>query len=454
MSELALVTSDDDQGGFHTSRIQFNATEGTAYQWMLDGLGFGGSGGNFTLSWALDTEATPVPVIVSAPQPQGVQQGGEAMFSVRTGSTADRFQWYFNGEAIENATGPELSIPDVQSQDVGMYFVEVIGAKGNIQRSPFVPLQMGFLGNILAEDKVEYNSNRPSQGVPISVGLGETGWNQFPAQAGGGQGDPNPCNTPFFKTLFQLVHAEDDGVIRIDTEQSDVFVLLGVYEGAVSFLTNQNQLVACDVISGPDGLPCALQFQATQSSNYTAVVAPLQGGGNDSIRVTATMGAAPPIAGEPQCVFVPDGANHVLNVPPNAWTPSPVVQWRFNGVDIPGATNLSLNILDFNAGLAGTYSVVMSNFVSTATNAVAHVAQSGAPVLVPELLVAEGQTHFVVRGSGDQPFALESAPEPVGPWTSVATNPDACLPLWYTNFNVLPTPHRMFRAVHWSPPIP
>lgn len=49
-------------------------------------------------------------------------------------------------------------------------------------------------------------------------------------------------------------------------------------------------------------------------------------------------------------------------------------QWRFNGVDIPGATNGTLSLEDATFEMTGNYSLVISNSFGVATSAVARVA--------------------------------------------------------------------------------
>ncbi len=61
------------------------------------------------------------------------------------------------------------------------------------------------------------------------------------------------------------------------------------------------------------------------------------------------------------------GSDNVLVVGAAAWPP-PSYQWRFKGVDLPGATNATLILFDINDGKSGTYSVVVSNANGTATS--------------------------------------------------------------------------------------
>lgn len=450
---LTLVTMDDDNGGFHTSQLQFNAVSGTAYQWMLDGLGTDGSAGEFTLTWKLEPTAKKVPVIVVPPRPTGVGIGGTAVLTVSMELEPDELQWLFNGEPIPGATGDTLTLLEAGQEDVGFYSVIASNSDGLTSESPAVPLQVGFIDDLsLAEDQIYQLYNRPGQGIPISVGLGDTGWNEFPSAGSGEPTDPEPCDQPFFKTIWQSVTAEENGVLQIDTSESQVFLLLGVYEGVPTGLTNLDVLVACDTSSGPFNQSSLVQFNASQGSNYTAVVSALQGVGTETIKVTARLGTAPTIPDLAQCLAVEHGGSVSLMIPVNNWSPSPTVQWRFNGIAMVGETNVSLMLADFDAFHAGTYSVVLSNFVDSVTNTVAHVAQSGPPVLQSRLDESGGGADFVVMASADMPFALETAVILDGPWSAVATNPVPCFPLSFTNFNILPDAQRFFRAVPWTPP--
>ena len=59
---------------------------------------------------------------------------------------------------------------------------------------------------------------------------------------------------------------------------------------------------------------------------------------------------------------------------------------------------------------------------------------------------------FIVRASNAMPFVLETATNLTGSWLPLATNPDPCLLLNFTNAGALADPQRFFRAAPWSPP--
>jgi hypothetical protein len=453
LNNLTRVTMDDDQGGFYTSKLQFNAIKGTAYQWVLDGFSIGGTGGEFTLTWTLDPGPDQVPVIVVGPQPRGVQQGSNTTFSVVTASAQDSFQWHFNGAPISGATGSTLTISNVQTADVGLYSVVVSNLDGFTVETPPVPLNHGNVNNLVAEDKLPVLNNRPGQGIPISVGLGDTGWNEFPSDGSGEPTDPEPCDQPFFTTLWQNVQAEDDGVMRIDTIDSEVFVLLGIFQGSPSPVTNLNVLVACDLDNGPVNQPSVVQFNAAAGSNYTAVISALQGDGTEVIKLTAMLGRAPPVADFDDLYLIPPGESFLLTMPATNWVPVPVCQWRLNGQNIQGATNPTLLVTNFSLMQTGLYSVVMSNFVRLTTNTVARLELAGPLVLGHEVADNGATLDFVIRVTNAGPFVLATKTDldPAIPWSPLVTNQEFAPMFCFTNANLLADPRRFFRAMPWPP---
>jgi hypothetical protein len=121
-------------------------------------------------------------------------------------------------------------------------------------------------------------------------------------------------------------------------------------------------------------------------------------------------------------------------------------------VDIVGETGPTLLVKDFNEGKVGTYSVWMSNFVGTATRDVANLALAG-PFLVNHWWITNASgVGFVLNASNGMPFVLETTTNLGGsPWLPIATNPDPCLILLYTNLGALTDPQRFFRAAPWPP---
>ncbi len=198
----------------------------------------------------------------------------------------------------------------------------------------------------------------------------------------------------------------------------------------------------------PTEFPLA-QFQGQQGSNYVIIIEGLTNVGN--LQLNCKMGVAPPLTNALRRCFVPLGGSLVLDNPATNWCPLPTCQWRRNGVDIPGATNDTLVLTNFHSGMTGTYSIRVSNFVSTATRNVATTSLVG-PFTVNHWWSTNGpQIGFVLNASNSMPFVLESSTNLNGAWLPIATNPDPCFILTVTNTDVLITPQRFFRAAPWSP---
>jgi hypothetical protein len=139
-------------------------------------------------------------------------------------------------------------------------------------------------------------------------------------------------------------------------------------------------------------------------------------------------------------------------MPATNWFPAPWCQWLLDGQALLGETNATLLLPSFSAEWAGTYSVVISNFVSIATNVIADVALAGPFQLGHGLLLSSGNSSFVVSGKSEKPVVLEASIDPGGPWFPLLTNKDPCQRLNYTNASLLLEASRFYRAVLWPGP--
>jgi len=73
------------------------------------------------------------PSITAQPQSQTVTVGANVQFSVTaSGKPTPTYQWYFNGTAINGATGSTLSLTNVQAANAGNYTVTVANAAGSV----------------------------------------------------------------------------------------------------------------------------------------------------------------------------------------------------------------------------------------------------------------------------------------------------------------------------------
>lgn len=445
VSNLALVARDDDQGGFYTSSLQFNAQRGLRYQIMLDGFDFKGIGSEFTLSWEMELTDEVVPVILEFPQPAAIPQGSNATFRVLSGPTSGAreevlYQWYFNGLAIRGATGNVHTVMQVTTADIGSYSVLLRNGWGRTVRSPFVDLQQsgatpGGLLEYKLQELYQTSANRPSVGF-ISIGLGVT--DQIIAKVTNSGAVLTPCNTAYSsKYRYHGLEATNTGVIHVDTIGSQIYARMAVYRDPIGTYPDP---FACDTNSGPSLQPAHLIFNGTNTHKYIIVVEALQDTGN--ITLTSKMGIAPPILAVPKYCLIVEGGMLLLEMPATNWCPLPACQWKRDGFDILNATNASLIVTQ-----AGTYSVVMSNFVSVAISTVAYVELAGPFLLQYALQTNNPTVNFLITASNAAPFILQTATNLDGQWVSLLTNPNPCVPIIFTN--TLAEPRRFFRAVPW-----
>ncbi len=466
VEDLTLITKDDDRGGFYTSSLQFNAVEGNRYQIQLDGFGIDGAGGEFTVCWQQERTRDLIPVILEEPASVGVRPGGTARFRVVTDAQPGlQYQWFFNGNRISGATADVLIIPNAKSAHVGLYAVQIMNQSQRVLFSETASLQLGSFTLPVAQDKVEEVyfalASRSSGGGfqaaaggslgagYMAIGLGNIVSNEFASPANHQAFDPNPCGGAFLGTLWQGLFTTNSGPVQINTIGSEIPARLGIYHmtGGLSDLTAPP--IVCDLTSASNGLPVVVQFDARKGSNYLVVVEGFQAAGN--IELNCLMGLAPPLTNPLRYCFVSPGGSIQLSMPATNWFPLPACQWRFNGVDIPGETAATLLVNNFSAGKVGTYSVRMSNYVSTATRDVANLALAG-PFLVNHWWITNvSGVGFVINASNGTPFVLETTTSLNGSWLPIATNPDPCLILLYTNLGALTDPQRFFRAAPWPP---
>jgi hypothetical protein len=474
VSELRLVTRDDDRAGFYTSALKLNARKGVRYQIQVDGFGLKGDGGPFTVSWFLESTEDRVPVIVENPVSQAVLPGKIAQFQVVADSQEVEYQWFFQGIPLSNATEDTLIINDVNSRNVGMYAVRLRDPRsGRVVFSEPVDLQISSVAGKLVYDKYEnmlLNSpagNGPNQGLSddlffspasgggldagfISIGLGDSFYHVVQSTYNTQKKDPTPCGSPFVGTLWQGVTATNTGAIQVHTIGSEIPARLAVYQltGGLSDLTTPP--IVCDLSSASNGLPCVAQFAASEGIDYTVVAEGYQASGN--LQITCTMGVAPPLTNAIQhCLVASNGAIE-LSMPATNWFPPPFCQWRFQGVNLPNETNATLVVTNFTEDDVGTYSVWVSNFVSQTSRDVAELAMAPPFVLQHSWCTNAAGVSWTITASNGAPFVLQTTTVLEGPWLPVATNSDPCLILFFTNSTAFVDPQRYYRAAPWSPP--
>lgn len=385
LTRLTEIGSDDDSGGFHTSRVTWNAQAGVDYHIVIDGVT--GETGNYVCNWNLESTGVRVPVITLKPRSQTVAPGGTATFTAA--ATDPRgvviFQWFHNGQPIPGATSSNLTIVNVQAADLGQYHLAVTNSVRRSSLTAPVDLEIGPISSIQSQDKIAgisaagggsgFAAGAPSAGT-FSLAAGTIINQRFFNAGTTDRCEPAHCGVPGGASRWFQLAATADGICTIDTEGSDVDTILAVYLQNFSICTNLYEpLVDCnnDVIGSCEQILAAngsrergsrLSFFATTGAVYRAVVD--TAGGVRGTNIQFNVHFAPPssvaanavqIDANTNCLLQLRGSSVTLQVDPNLVSSSNTYQWSVNGRRIAGAARDQLTLPFLNYSDAGRYSV-------------------------------------------------------------------------------------------------
>lgn len=277
------VVSDDDSGGFFTSRVVFNAVAGVDYEIAVDG--FAGAWGDVVLGWTLETTRPALPEIFGQPSDVLAVVGTAARFSVFASPADVRFQWFKNGVPVPGQTADTLVIPVVNAADAGTYHVEVRTPAGAVLLSDNATLEVvDRVANNpgLSADKLEdlFQDDIPggagrsllsrslTAAGGVGVGLPGGQWTDN-SQSTRSPNDPVVCDvatsaTRWFRLRLRVPTA--DG-FSLHTEGSEIPAFLAVFTNRTAL-----QLVACDSAAMPQKPAARVTFPARAGVDYLVLV--------------------------------------------------------------------------------------------------------------------------------------------------------------------------------------
>ena len=442
LSNLVELASDDDSGGYFTSKVLFNARTNTTYYIALDGVA--GASGRLVLSSDLDTNITAVPRIFVHPLDVTTTPGGTAVFSVfAASSSALSYQWY-QGDwlAIPGATNATLVRSNVTFLDVDTYSVTV-SAGGRSVESLRATLE---IGPALSFDKLavllrqigQTNFLYPGSFTFPSVSAGAIGSqqiNNFNSTTDAGEPTHDVVGG---SSRWFLLTAATNGTLVIDTLGSDIDTILEVYPLRADWYFN---LLASDNNSAPDGIRSLVRFQADQTNSYLIRVDGVDGA-QGSINLNWRMGTPPNVATVQQARSLTQGMSLTLAAGVSNNVTAPAYQWWCNGSLIGGATNASLTLSNLQFNQCGSYSVVVSNVVGAVTNPIATVT-----VDAPLTLTADPKG-LRLSGSATQAVTLRLSTNLTG-WTSLYTNTTPLLPVNFLDTNSAKRTEGFYQLKAW-----
>jgi len=153
--------------------------------------------------------------------------------------------------------------------------------------------------------------------------------------------------------------------------------------------------------------------------------------------------AAPNITLQPQDQVAVAG-NPVTFTCAATGTPAPACQWRFNGTNLPGATDATLLLTNVAPSQAGLYSLAATNLAGSTTSrdALLSVYASAAPTLCGVACSTNGQLQFSLAGVPGCQYAILASPDLTN-WTVLQITNS---PFTFTDTNTSAFPCRFYRA--------
>lgn len=439
------------------------------------------------------------PTIANQPQPQMVNVGQSAIFTVTANGNAPLgYQWRFNGSPISGASLSSYTKSNAQLVDGGNYSVIVSNSAGTITSSNalLTVITPGPSTNILAQwnfnsvpsdGMTSTGTNTPAIGSGTIVAVGGISQTYF----GGSAIDPAPTadnsglSTASYPTAgtgnktaglrfnlstlgYQNISLNWDQ--RLSGTASKYFRLQYTTNGTDfldynvitmagngSFETKTNNLSGVvGINNNPNfGFRIVAEFESTAitnaNANYVTTSASSYGPAGTvrydmfTVYGTPIPAAIPPsITGQPVDQVAVVGSVASFGVTATGTAPLRY-QWKFNSSDLVGATNSSLVLSNVTGGFAGTYSVVVTNSAGSITSSNAMMAvYATAAATVSTFAYSSTGTYLEVTGVPGYDYAIQVSTN-LFDWTSILTNSS---PFFFTDTNVVNSPMRFYRSVY------
>ncbi|HKW30946.1 MAG TPA: immunoglobulin domain-containing protein [Verrucomicrobiae bacterium] len=255
------------------------------------------------------------PSVTTDPQDQTVLVGQNATFSVLTSGTLPlSYQWYYNtNTALTNATGSALTLTNVQPSDAGGYSVIVTNAYGSVT-SAVAQLTVN----------IPDSPSIITQPQDQTVSLGGTA--SFTVTAGGSE----PLSYQwYYNTNTPVANANDPTLTIANVQLTNAGIYSVTVSNVAGGITSSNAVLAINTN------PVAPVFTSQPASQVVVL------GGTASFNASAT--GTQPIS----------------------------YQWSKDSTPISGATSSTLTLTNVQPTDEGSYTVMASNSVSTATSSAA-----------------------------------------------------------------------------------
>ncbi len=404
----------------------------------------GNSLGSVTSSVIVLTILVP-PTITSQPTNQSVPSGSNAVFTVTaTGSAPLAYQWRSNGANLAGATGSALTLVNVQPANGGSYSVVVSNSIGSVTSATAV-LTVLVAPTITSQPQSTTNlagttanfSATASGSAPLNYQWQINGANLSNGGRVSGATSPNLSISGVQlsdSATYTLVVSNTAGVVTSSNATLTVLAspTITTPPANVGAAVGSNATFTVTAAgSGP--LSYQWQFNATNLAGATGTALTLTNitvasGGSYAVVVTNIYGAttstpgvltvliAPTITTQPQSRTNIPGTTATFTGAASGSTPIGY-QWRLNGTPltdggrISGSATGTLTISSVQVSDAGSYTLVATNSVGSATSQAATLTVPAPPTITTQpagATVMSGTTvGFSVSATGAQPLGYQ-----------------------------------------------